>query len=96
MSRVTPEGSAQNGADPRWVRLATDMLAEFHGQYVPRLHARQAENLIQVLLRHTGVHLEMCSDEKTGRRFGKAKCRFGRCNKIGYTSFSHQVWAVWE
>lgn len=44
---------------------------------------------------------EVCSDEHTGVRYGKAKCRFGRCAKIGSggrnrgSKRSYQIWAVW-
>ena len=44
-----------------------------------------------------------CGDEKTGLRFGNAKCRRGRCLKIGSGGRNknssvpaYQVWAVWE
>jgi hypothetical protein len=46
--------------------------------------------------------LVVCSDEKTGRRFGQAKCRAGRCLKIGSggrnkgSDHAYQIWAVWE
>lgn len=36
-----------------------------------------------------------CADEKTGRRFGDATCRAGRCMKIGSTTYSYQLWLVW-
>lgn len=45
--------------------------------------------------------LVVCGDEKTGRRFGQAKCREGKCAKIGSGGRNpggkpYQVWAVWE
>ena len=47
--------------------------------------------------------LTVCGDEKTGVRFGNAKCRRGRCLKIGSGGRNkgssvapYQVWAVWE
>jgi hypothetical protein len=42
-----------------------------------------------------------CADEKTGIRFGQAKCRAGRCLKIGSggrnkgDAYAYQIWAVW-
>lgn len=47
------------------------------------------------------AQLVVCGDEKTGQRFGQAKCRAGRCLKIGSggrnrgSSYSYQIWAVW-
>ena len=40
------------------------------------------------------ARLVKCGDESTGERFGKAKCRVGRCRKIG-RSWCWQIWAVW-
>ena len=46
--------------------------------------------------------LAVVSDERTGHRFGQAKCRAGRCLKIGSggrnkgQSHAYQIWAVWE
>jgi hypothetical protein len=43
-----------------------------------------------------------CADEKTGVRFGQAKCRAGRCLKIGSggrnkgSNHAYQIWAVWD
>ena len=47
------------------------------------------------------AQLKVCGDEKTGRRFGQAKCRAGKCLKIGSGGRnkgqkSYQIWAVWE
>lgn len=42
-----------------------------------------------------------CGDENTGVRFGRAKCRNGRCAKIGGggrnkgNRWAYQVWIVW-
>ena len=42
-----------------------------------------------------------CSDEHTGKRYGQAACRFGRCEKIGGggrnagSEYAYQIWAVW-
>ncbi len=47
------------------------------------------------------LRLEECSDEKTGARYGQAKCRAGKCEKIGGggrnkgSRYAYQVWAVW-
>lgn len=43
-----------------------------------------------------------CQDEKTGERYGRAKCRAGRCMKIGGggrnkgSRYAYQVWADWS
>jgi len=48
------------------------------------------------------VRIEECSDEKTGVRYGQAKCRVGRCAKLGSggrnrgSRYAYQVWAVWS
>jgi len=48
------------------------------------------------------VRIEECSDEKTGVRYGRAKCRAGRCAKLGSggrnkgSRRAYQVWAVWS
>jgi hypothetical protein len=49
------------------------------------------------------ANVVVCGDEKTGVRFGQAKCRAGRCLKIGSggrnkgaTVRPYQIWAVWE
>lgn len=47
------------------------------------------------------LRIEECCDEKTGKRYGRAKCRVGRCEKIGGggrnrgSRYAYQVWAVW-
>lgn len=47
------------------------------------------------------MHLEECSDERTGRRYGDAHCRKGRAVKIGGggrnrgSGYAYQVWLVW-
>lgn len=38
--------------------------------------------------------IEECADEKTGRRYGDAKCRKGFAVKLGHTTYAYQVWAV--
>ena len=42
------------------------------------------------------ARFEECSDEKTGRRYGNAKCRYGKCLKVGHTTFKYQLWLVWN
>jgi hypothetical protein len=48
------------------------------------------------------AELVECADEKTGVRFGQAKCRAGHCLKIGSggrnkgQAHAYQIWAVWE
>jgi hypothetical protein len=37
-----------------------------------------------------------CADEKTGKRFGRAKKRAGFCEKIGSCTFKYQLWASWS
>ena len=49
---------------------------------------------------HRGVVLQVCGDERTGVRFGQAKCRQSpdgeRCAlKIGYSTYRYQLWATW-
>lgn len=48
------------------------------------------------------LRLEVCGDEKTGTRYGRAKCRVGKCAKIGSGGRNrhsavnaYQIWAVW-
>ena len=48
-----------------------------------------------VLAWHPGAVVIRCGDEWTGVRFGRAKCRYGRSRKLGYTTYSHQVWVSW-
>jgi len=48
------------------------------------------------------LRLEECSDEYTGARYGQAKKRVGKCEKIGSggrnrgSRYAYQVWAVWS
>jgi len=42
------------------------------------------------------AHVARCADENTGYRFGRAKCREGRCWKIGHSTYEYQLWLVWE
>lgn len=43
-----------------------------------------------------------CSDEYTGRRYGRAKCRVGQCAKLGRggrnkgSKHIYQLWADWS
>ncbi len=41
------------------------------------------------------LRLETCRDEKTGKRYGRAKKRLGRAIKIGHCTGKYQIWAVW-
>ena len=47
------------------------------------------------------LRLEECCDEHTGYRYGNAKKRKGKCEKIGGggrnrgNKYAYQVWAVW-
>ena len=47
------------------------------------------------------LRLEECADEQSGRRYGLARCRVGRCIKLGGggrnkgSRYAYQVWAVW-
>jgi hypothetical protein len=59
---------------------------------VTKVRAATAVLTIEELAR---AYFAECADEKTGRRFGEAKCRFGRCAKIGHTTHSYQLWLVW-
>lgn len=45
--------------------------------------------------------LVVCADEYTGHRFGRAKCRVGRCVKVGSGGRNadqngYQIWLVWN
>ena len=48
-----------------------------------------------ILAWHPGAVVIRCGDEWTGERFGRAKCRYGRSAKLGYTTYSHQGWISW-
>lgn len=73
---------------------AQTLLTRVYGKWHPRYNA-QREKLAAVLTEHPSARIEVCSDEKTGVRYGQAKCRAGRCRKIGHTTFVRQLWAVW-
>jgi len=62
--------------------------------YQKRLTGR-ASRLAEVLADHPDAVLVRCVDERTGRRFGEAMCRVGRCKKIGRTTYQYQLWASW-
>ncbi len=63
--------------------------------YVATRHRSRIEALVKVLAEHPETRVEFCADERTGQRYGQAQCRAGRCEKIGYTTFTEQAWAVW-
>lgn len=42
------------------------------------------------------LRFTICSDEKTGQRFGRRACRIGRCLKLGHSSYKYQIWADWS
>jgi hypothetical protein len=63
--------------------------------YDPSRHAARIAALVAILRLHPDAHVEVCADEKTGQRYGRARCRAHRCAKIGYTTFDRQFWAVW-
>jgi hypothetical protein len=82
---------------------AITMLREIQGSFNAYRHGQRLRQLRAVLEAHPQAYLVRCRDEKTGRRFGDAACRRGRCVKIGHTSWSptyrgipYQLWAVWE
>jgi len=60
------------------------------------LHKHRRERLQQILVEHPDAVAIMCSDERTGQRFGNSLRRVGRCVKLGYTTMEHQVWASWS
>ena len=74
---------------------ATEIYAASDPDFNPAKHWQRVARLAVVLAAHPDAHLEWCSDERTGCRYGQAKCRAGRCEKIGYTTYAQQVWAVW-
>ena len=78
------------------VRMLRDFGAEVTDGRVQKL-AHIMMDLDDESLRR--LRLETCSDERTGARYGRAKCRAGRCAKIGGgqhgTPYAFQIWAVW-
>ena len=81
---------------------AVQMLREIQGEFNAFRHGPRLRQLRKVLEKHPDARLVKCRDENTGRRFGQAICRQGRCAKIGSTSWSptytgtpYQLWAVW-
>ena len=59
--------------------------------------AGQLERARAILLEHPNAVLIEVADERTGVRFGKAKCRVGQCEKIGGARQPqwYQIWASW-
>ena len=74
---------------------AVEMLREAQGGYTEARHARRADALAAILTEHPDARVESCADEHTGKRYGQAACRRGRCQKIGHTTHDRQYWAVW-
>lgn len=62
----------------------------------PAMQKGRLRRLRRILAEHPRVDLVACADENTGRRYGRAECRKGRCAKIGHTTYAYQIWAVWE
>ena len=56
----------------------------------------RAAKLRHVLAEHPNARVQICADERTGRRYGLAACRRGRAVKLGYRTYHYQVWAVWD
>ena len=78
-------------------KIAEQKIAAYHGTaFKMRYHNGQIMRLKTVLDKHPSAILVGCSDERTGQRFGNAKCRAGRAAKIGQSTFFYQLWAVWE
>lgn len=64
------------------------------------LYPSQMCKALDVLIEHPEAVLLMTSDEKTGKRFGMAKKRFGMAVKIGSGGRNkgqngYQIWASW-
>lgn len=81
--------------DPKAARAVALCLSALAGQRsrLRRFH----ESILSVPLDSLHkLRVEFCADEKTGRRYGKAKCRVGRCIKLGHTTYRNQVWLVWS
>lgn len=78
-------------ADNATDTTAADLLADVPGGATP---GRMAI-LARVLAEHPNARVEVCSDERTGRRYGQAACRRGRAVKLGRRTYHYQVWAVW-
>jgi len=57
---------------------------------------QRVDKLAAVLAAHPDATLATCCDERTGARFGEAKCRRGRAVKIGRSTFRYQLWATWN
>lgn len=58
-------------------------------------HETQRQRTRAVLTLHPDAILALVSDEFTGRRFGQASRRTGKCQKIGHSSYKYQLWASW-
>lgn len=57
----------------------------------------QLARALDILKIHPEAVLIECADERTGVRFGQAKCRAGRCVKIGSARqpYWYQMWISW-
>lgn len=75
--------------------LARELLATVPGG----LNASRYHLLQVVLSKFPDARVVECSAERTGRRFGRAACRAGRCIKLGGggrgSARAYQLWAVW-
>lgn len=59
--------------------------------------AGQLARAREVLAQHPEAVIVECADEKTGVRFGRARCRAGQCVKLGSCRqpLYYQLWASW-
>jgi hypothetical protein len=79
------------------------MLQRTTGGITPGRMARLARVIVGLpAAAQKRLRLEECQDERTGARFGKARCRAGKCAKIGGggrnqgSTYAYQIWAVWS
>jgi hypothetical protein len=82
---------------------SNDFAAMFNG-ITEGVTEGRIRNLKRIIENHPNekIRIEECSDERTGRRYGQAAKRIGKCEKIGGggrnrgQKWAYQVWAVWN
>ena len=84
-------------------KIAFDYLVDARGGYTKNRLEKLSTVIKNIKKIELGkLRLEICSDEKTGCRYGLAKCRVGRSAKIGRGGANrgnwspYQLWAVWN
>ncbi len=76
-----------------WIKCLNNASGGFNIQRAWKLANIISQRSLEELKR---LRLEECGDEKTGVRYGNAKCRRGRAEKIGQSAYKYQIWAVWS